>query len=203
MKENQKKVCSKCGELKPFSEYYKQKSVKDGLQSYCKSCGDIRNKERGRTKDGLITQIYRSQCLHSKTRRNNSPTYKKKELKEWMFSQKIFHELYDDWVNNGYDTMIKPSCDRTDDYLGYSLSRLTIMTWGQNKKKGYEDRKNGVNNKLSKSVISTNKTTGKETEYYSMTEAERKTGIFQANISKACLGKINYAGSYYWRYSTP
>jgi len=32
------KQCSKCGEEKPLTEYYKQKSNKDGLYTYCKSC---------------------------------------------------------------------------------------------------------------------------------------------------------------------
>ena len=32
------KRCSKCGEVKPISEFYKRKSSKDGLSSYCKEC---------------------------------------------------------------------------------------------------------------------------------------------------------------------
>ena len=32
------KVCNKCNEGKPLSEYYKRKASKDGLQYHCKSC---------------------------------------------------------------------------------------------------------------------------------------------------------------------
>ena len=32
------KKCSNCGELKPFSEFSKDKCSKDGLQSNCKKC---------------------------------------------------------------------------------------------------------------------------------------------------------------------
>ena len=32
------KKCSKCGEWKPFSEFYKKKNTKDGLRSECKIC---------------------------------------------------------------------------------------------------------------------------------------------------------------------
>ena len=32
------KKCSKCGEVKPINEFYKQKSHKDGYQSSCKNC---------------------------------------------------------------------------------------------------------------------------------------------------------------------
>lgn len=33
-----RKVCSRCGVLKSFSEYYKDKRSKDGLYSHCKEC---------------------------------------------------------------------------------------------------------------------------------------------------------------------
>ena len=32
------KKCSNCGELKPFSEFGKNKNTKDGLQTWCKKC---------------------------------------------------------------------------------------------------------------------------------------------------------------------
>ena len=34
------KKCSKCGEVKLFSEFYKHKSRKDGLHSQCKCCAN-------------------------------------------------------------------------------------------------------------------------------------------------------------------
>lgn len=35
------KLCNKCGEIKPISDFGKNKSKKDGLQSYCKECTKI------------------------------------------------------------------------------------------------------------------------------------------------------------------
>jgi hypothetical protein len=32
------KICSKCSELKSYSEYHKKKKSSDGLQYYCKEC---------------------------------------------------------------------------------------------------------------------------------------------------------------------
>jgi len=198
-----KKVCSKCGELKSLDDFYKRKDRKVGVISECIICSKERCKKYHRTKDGLVTKIYYSQICNSKQKGNRSPTYSKQELKEWLFSQKIFHELYDKWKDSGYDKMLVPSCDRTDDYQGYSLDRLQLMTWGNNINKSYEDKKNGVNNKNSIAVISIHKITNKETEYYSMHQAERQTGIFQSNISKCCANKKkhNSAGGYYWKYS--
>lgn len=38
------KVCPKCGELKPSTEFSKESSAKDGLQSRCKLCVNKANK---------------------------------------------------------------------------------------------------------------------------------------------------------------
>ena len=38
------KVCAKCGEEKPTSEYGKHPRNKDGLQSYCKACSNEHTK---------------------------------------------------------------------------------------------------------------------------------------------------------------
>ena len=128
------------------------------------------------------------------------PTYTKQELFDWCFSQKLFHELYDNWKASGYDMKLKPSCDRTDDYQGYSLSRLQLMTWDENLMKSRRDRKNGINNKVNKTVVGVHKKTGEEIEIYSQHEAARQTGIHQSAISACCLGKVKSAGGYYWKF---
>ena len=37
------KTCTYCSETKPYSEFYKKKSMKDGHRSECKSCSKIQN----------------------------------------------------------------------------------------------------------------------------------------------------------------
>lgn len=44
------KKCPKCGEQKPLSEFYKNKSNKDGLQKRCKPC-DIKTGQESYQKD--------------------------------------------------------------------------------------------------------------------------------------------------------
>jgi hypothetical protein len=61
------------------------------------------------------------------------------------------------------------------------------MPWGENKKKYHNDEKNGINNKKSKAVIGIHKLTGEKVEFYSISEAERKIGVNQQNISACCL----------------
>lgn len=50
-----------------------------------------------------------------------------------------------------------------------------------------------------KSIIATHIFTGEETEYPSACEAQRQTGINQANISACLKGTRKKAGDYYWR----
>lgn len=40
------KRCTRCGEIKSFSEFYKRKGVKDGLESECRKCKNDRTKKR-------------------------------------------------------------------------------------------------------------------------------------------------------------
>jgi len=51
------KRCSKCGEIKPLSGFNKNKTQKDGLQSYCKICRCLYDKEyRQNNRDALLQQ---------------------------------------------------------------------------------------------------------------------------------------------------
>ena len=44
-------------------------------------------------------------------------------------------------------------CYRQDDYKPYKLDNLRLVTWKENLDKCNQDKRNGINNKLSKSVI--------------------------------------------------
>jgi 5-methylcytosine-specific restriction endonuclease McrA len=46
------KLCTKCGELKPLTEFYKDKSRYDGVYLYCKSCERVR---REQSKEQFLT----------------------------------------------------------------------------------------------------------------------------------------------------
>lgn len=194
------KKCTKCKKVKPLIEFYTQKANKDEFSFYCKTCINIKNKEYKRTKKGLITKIYSTQKRKSKLRRYKMPTYTKQELTDWLFSQKLFHELFDNWKRSAFDTMLSPSCDRIDDYTSYTLANIQLMTWKENLDKAHLDFKEGRNNKLSKAVLQF--TLGGEfiKEYHSISEAERFTKIFDSNISSCCLGKSKTAGGYIWRH---
>jgi uncharacterized OB-fold protein len=46
------KKCSKCGRELPVSEFWKNASTEDGLQTYCKECGNVYARNRKKTPGG-------------------------------------------------------------------------------------------------------------------------------------------------------
>lgn len=57
------KTCSKCKEIKPFSEFFKAKGNKDGLACWCKSCGNAYHK--------AYRQSERGKAVHAKYRKSS------------------------------------------------------------------------------------------------------------------------------------
>ena len=114
-------------------------------------------KRYNKTKKGLLSVIFNSQKHNSKKRNMELPKYTKEELKEWLFSQKNFEELYNNWENNDYISIYKPSIDRLNNYKPYSLDNIQLVTWEYNRKKSHEDVKNGINNKQATKIIQLSK----------------------------------------------
>ena len=194
------KKCTKCGELKLLTEFHKQARNKDGLKGPCRACCALISRIYRRTKVGVVGAIYRDQKSNSKKRKMDIPSYSKLELKDWLFNQDLFHELYDDWAESDYLTDLKPSCDRLNDYLPYTFDNMQILTWEKNRAKGHADSFNGVNKKKLRAVIQLNLNGELIHEFYSVSEAGRQTGINQGNISRCCIGKVKTAGGFKWEF---
>ncbi len=196
------KPCSTCGEVKLLSEFSPDKKMKLGARCYCKKCAVIAAEKHQRTKNGLIYRMRNSQFANSKSRDHRPPPYSLEELREWCLAQPIFHELYDKWVESSYDKWMKPSCDRTDDSKGYSLDRLTIMTWRENMEKAGRDEISGVLNRGAKTVTQMNRDGSFVKEWHSAAQAGRETGC-KKNIDACCRDEQKTAGGYKWAYSNP
>ena len=191
-----RKQCIKCGKFKKKGEFTKWVYSPDGVYHTCKKCYRISRK----TKINKIKTIYSSQITTSIKRTNVLPNYTKQELINWCLDQSLYHKLYTKWEGSNYNKRLAPSCDRIDDYKPYTLDNLQLMTWEENERKGNNDRKSGINNKHSKAIIQYNKEHKLIGNYYSIHEAERKTGISFQNISACCRGKRKSAGGYIWEY---
>ncbi len=195
------KNCTKCGEPKILSNFHTDKQKKDALLSICKSCKSIESKAIGRTKKGLIRTIYSHQRLRCRRIKAEPPMYDLSQLKKWFYEQPNFSSLFNNWINSGYSKWHRPSCDRLDDYKGYTLSNIRLVTWKENFEKYLEDKKNGINNKNSKPVNQLSLESKLIQKFSSQVEASRITGINKNCISQCCLRNIKTSGGYIWRYS--
>ena len=154
-------------------------------------------KKTDHTRHGLIANIYNNQKKTSRRRKHKPPTYTLSTLKKWVFKQKNFEKLYQKWVKSDFDTMKRPSLDRKKDKLGYSLKNLNLTTWKHNHQRGVSY--NGVRASMQ---VKQYKLTGElVSDYCSMSEASRQTGISSGAISNACNKErpnIDRAGGFKW-----
>ena len=192
------KTCSKCKENIDLSNFCNNKAQKDGLNSECRQCSQDRKNNFYKTKEGVAERIYNSQKLKSKRRGHIPPEYTKSELMTWLFKEPTFHILYDEWVASGYEKKLKPSIDRKNDYIHYRFNNIQVMTWDQNSKKNYADRKSGKNNKKNKAVLQYTRKNVFIKEYHSGREAERQTGA--THIPEALNGKYTHSGGFIWKH---
>lgn len=151
-----------------------------------------------RSKRGLISTIYSSQKQSAKHRGHQMPSYTLEQLADWVFNQPNFEYLYANWVDSGFDSRKKPSCDRIDDYAPYMLGNLRLVTWGENNSRSWEDTKSGINNKRSKPVLQITREGIVVEEYYSISNAGREAGVRFTAISACCNGERRTAGGFVW-----
>jgi len=198
------KQCNKCGEAKILGEFGRCSDCYDGFTSTCKSCKAKKDIARQRTKKGLVKKIHLAQISNSKKRGHTPPAYTLYGLRMFFKSSAVADHLYKAWVASGYEKNLRPSVDRKEDDKPYSIDNITLMTWGENKAKGHSDRRNGINNKVSKAVIQLTLEGEFIAEFYSMSEAGRQTGISIASIGQCCnnIQSYNTAGNFKWKFKS-
>lgn len=135
----------------------------------------------------------------------NLPSYSKYELFDWAMSQDKFHELFKQWINSNFDNKLIPSIDRIDCLQSYAIDNIQLMTWDENRKKGYNEMRNcdiihGVNPQKPIVMLSINGE--KLNEFDSLSQAQKTTGIDKALISRVCNNKPHSktAGGYIWKF---
>jgi len=158
------------------------------------------DKRYSRSKKGLVSKIYGNQKQSSIRRGHSLPTYSKEDLREWLYSQPLFHKLYDNYKRLDYQKAYAPSVDRKDDYLGYTINNIQLMTWKENNEKGYADFNSGRNRKKTRVVYQFNLDGSFVCEHYSFKEASRQTGAGVGAISNCCSGRAKTAGGFCWSY---
>jgi len=161
-----------------------------------KSLSDFAEK----TKLGVITSIYGDQRGDSIKRNHPMPTYSKKILTEWLLNDWLFNLLYDNWKNCNFAKRLKPSIDRLNDDIGYEISNIHLITWGENEDKARFHHQTGILNYDLKPVFQLSLDGHIINEFISLHEADRQTGIGFRMISRVCKGERKTTGGFIWKF---
>lgn len=210
MDETGMKTCSICSTQKLLSDFYSHPKlnkttgeIKEYFFPYCKECNSQKKRDKDRTREGIAGTLYLSQCLHSKKRGYPPPTYTKEQLRKWLQSHPLFELMFTDWEKSGFTSDLKPSCNRLNDYAGYSLDNIELTTWKGNKEAWASDCLAGKNRKISRPILQYDLDGNFIQEFFSIQDASRKVKVSHANIVKTCTGERNAAGGFHWKYKYP
>ena len=194
------KKCRICETTKDISEFGKHSYTFDGIRADCKLCARQACINYKRSKDGIVSKIYANQLRSARQREMELPTYSKEELREWLYSQKKFHLLYDNYKRLNYQKDYVPSVDRKDDYISYTMSNIQLLTWKQHNEKTWDDMRTGKNRKQCVPIVQMTLDGDFIAEHYSAKSVEKTLNIGHQNIVACCRGRRNIAGGFAWKY---
>lgn len=180
------KICKDCGKTLPLSNFRPKPSNKDGLETRCKDCRNIRYNKADPHR--VFAKIYERQVHHSVSRGHPPPAYSLEQLIAWADAQPQLYQLWQDYVASGYQTKLRPSCDRKDNSRSYELSNLDLMTWQENRARGARDKKAGTLNANQRAVAAFNADGTLHREYSSIMEAVRAVDGSMWGISSVANG---------------
>ena len=194
------KSCTMCDSIKNIKYFKKDTRATDGLTSRCNICLSIASKNSRRKKIGKLYQIYSAHKKSHILRKINKVEYSRDELVEWAMSQQLYHTLHEEWEGSGYKKDMAPSVDRIDDYQGYNIGNIQLMTWAENRDKYCFDQKNGINKKRLVPIVQKDIDDKILNTFLSISIASRNTHIDTASIIKCCQYKRKTAGGFKWEY---
>lgn len=173
------KECCACHRILPLTAFSRQKLGKYGRTSKCKEC---RKQLYLRTKEGLVRNIYQAEKARTKRRNFEPVTYTFSELLDWFWKQPNAETLYKNWCDSGYKKELRPSIDRINDYKGYSLDNIQLVTCAQNLNRYHKDQFNGINTKDCRSIDQWTLDGQFIKTYPSIAIASRELSINKSNI---------------------
>lgn len=150
------------------------------------------NERYRKSRKGVLTNSYG----HQKHRRHVE--YSLVEFQEMFINDVRFNRLYGEWISSGYNYQLRPTVDRINCKKGYTLDNIHCLTWAENRYKQRMEfkliRARTVYMVVGNRIVKM---------FKSVTDAVRKTGLHQGNISSCLNGNRKTCGGYSWSYQNP
>lgn len=194
------KECSVCHRILETSEFHFSKANKDNLQTKCKKCNSEAGKLYKRTFNGLMSEIYSGQKTSSVLRGFGEITILKKDVIEFCENNEEFMKMFKEWEKSNYYLDLRPTLDRIDNSIGYTIENIQPMTYRDNVNKEHKSRYNGSSNFIKNRVIQMDKEENEIEEFHSISEAARQTGGNQSHIGSCCNGKRKTHLGFKWKF---
>jgi len=156
-------------------------------------------KKYGRTKKGVLSQLYGH--FNYRHKRKNIPeiSFTKDEFVKWVDTTD-FNILFNAWIKAGHTKELKPSVDRIKDDEGYFLHNMQIITWDENNTKGYLSRRHSDNKNFN--GINQYSNEGKFIDYFtSIKDVAEKLKINYNSICNNLTGYSKSAGTFIFKYA--
>jgi len=191
------KQCISCNNIKDDALF-------DSGSNQCKDCRRAAQRTIDKSKEGVIKRIYNEQLKNSRKRSHPAPSYTSADLVEFVVSHDTYENMYSQWVDSGYNRKHRPSIDRVDALLPYTMDNIELTTWDINIKRAHTDmRQDKLKTGFNKVAVEQYTLDGLFVAgYISQLEAARATGINNTDISKAILGVSMQAGGFQWIVAT-
>lgn len=191
-----KRVCVKCNELKPRSDFFKVDWNKR-FKPHCKSCSSYKYKVEV-PKEKYMYRMYNNQMSNAKGRGDNPPTYSFEWFKEFLYTNG-FNELYQKYLENNRFKDLAPSVDRINPNISYIEDNIQLLTWKENHLKGIKEdiiTKNSV-------IKVIHYIDNKYTIYNSTGEASKELNLSNKHIYSSCVYELRNYPNGIFRYYKP
>lgn len=175
----EERICVKCNELKPRSDFFKVDWEKK-FKPYCKNCSSYKYKAEV-PKEKYMYRMYNNQMSNARGREDNPPTYSFEWFKEFLYANG-FDELYQKYLESNRFKDLAPSVDRINPNISYTEDNIQLMTWKENYLKAVKEdiKAKGLGHKIIHYVGDDYKI------YNSIVEASKELNISEGHIQRSC-----------------
>ena len=149
-----------------------------------------------KTPKGVLTNLYSKMQERNIKRGYGILPFSLSELHEIYLNDKNFLCIFKKWEEGNYRTELKPSFDRINPTIGYTLENIEIKTWGENRKKA-DWEKSFI---YTTPVVMLDKNGTVIREFGSTKEASLITGFSQSGITACCQGRYSQTNGYIFKY---